>query len=109
MGDLVQGAEQLKGLAQTLDGFCGLHARAEADEIKLVAIGVRATAVQALLTASTAVGKPTTPTTDGGAGGALNTGSDRRLAQAEISKHSTNVSPTMTSPRRRSVRRNSES
>ena len=56
MGDLLQGAEQLKGLAQTLDGFCGLHARAEADEIKLVAIGVRATAVQALLTASTAVG-----------------------------------------------------
>ncbi|MFZ5892444.1 MAG: hypothetical protein ACOY0T_15400 [Myxococcota bacterium] len=56
MGELLQGAEQLKGLAQTLDGFCGLNAQAESDEIKQVAIGVRATAVQALLTASTAVG-----------------------------------------------------
>ena len=56
MGELLQGAEQLRGLAQTLDGFCGLNAQAEPDEIKQVAIGVRATAVQALLTASTAVG-----------------------------------------------------
>ena len=56
MGELLQGAEQLKGLAQTLDGFCGLNGQAEPDEIKQVAIGVRATAVQALLTASTAVG-----------------------------------------------------
>lgn len=56
MGELLQGAEQLRGLAQTLDGFCGLSGRAEPDEIKQVAIGVRATAVQALLTATTAVG-----------------------------------------------------
>ena len=50
------GASALRGLAYTLDGFCGLNARAESEEIKQVAIGVRATAVQALLTASTAVG-----------------------------------------------------
>ena len=56
IGELLQGADQLKGLAQTLDGFGGLSGRAEADEIKLVAVGVRATAVQALLMASTAVG-----------------------------------------------------
>lgn len=56
VGELLQGAEQLKGLAQTLDGFGGLNGRAEADEIKLVAVGVRATAVQALLMASTAIG-----------------------------------------------------
>lgn len=56
MGELLNEAEQLKGLAQTLDGFCGLSGRAEADEIKLVAIGVKATAVHALLTASAAVG-----------------------------------------------------
>jgi len=56
MGELLQGAEHLRGLAQTLDGFCGLSGRAEPDEIKQVAIGVRATAVQALLTATTAVG-----------------------------------------------------
>ena len=56
MGELLQGAEHLRGLAQTLDGFCGLNGRAESDEIKQVAIGVRATAVQALLTATTAVG-----------------------------------------------------
>lgn len=56
VGELLHGAEQLKGLAQTLDGFGGLNGRAEADEIKLVAVGVRATAVQALLMASTALG-----------------------------------------------------
>ena len=56
MGELLEGAEQLKGLAQTLDGFCGLSGRAEPEEIKQVAIGVRATAAQALLTASSAVG-----------------------------------------------------
>lgn len=56
VGELLQGAEQLKGLAQTLDGFGSLNGRAEADEIKLVAVGVRATAVQALLMASTAIG-----------------------------------------------------
>ena len=56
MSELLNGAEQLQGLAQTLDGFCGLSGHAEADEIKLVAIGIKATAVHALLNASTAVG-----------------------------------------------------
>lgn len=56
MGELLNGAEQLKGLAQTLDGFCGLSGRAQADELKLVAIGVKATAIHAVLTAATAVG-----------------------------------------------------
>lgn len=56
VGELIQGAEQLKGLAVTLDGFSSLTATAEPDEIKQVAIGVRATAVQAMLVASTAIG-----------------------------------------------------
>jgi hypothetical protein len=56
MSELLNGAEQLKGLAQTLDGFCELSGRAPVDEIKQVAIGVRATAVHALLTAAAAVG-----------------------------------------------------
>jgi hypothetical protein len=56
MGELLQSAEQLRGLAEMLDGYCGLSGRAEAEEIKQVAIGIRATAVHALLTASAAVG-----------------------------------------------------
>jgi hypothetical protein len=56
MGELLQGADQLRGLAHALDGLCGLNAAAEPDEIKQAAISVRATAVQALLTATTAVG-----------------------------------------------------
>ena len=56
MGELLQGAEQLRGLAHALDGLCGLNARAEPDEMKQTAISVRATAVQVLLTAATALG-----------------------------------------------------
>ena len=56
MGELFQGAEQLRGLAQALDGLCGLSAAAEPEEIKQAAISMRATAVRALLTATTAVG-----------------------------------------------------
>jgi hypothetical protein len=56
MGELLQGAEQLKGLAHALDGLCGLSARAEPEEIKQTAISIRATAVQALLTAASALG-----------------------------------------------------
>lgn len=55
MGELLQGAEQLRGLAHALDGLCGLNARAEPEEIKQTAISARATAVQALLTAASAV------------------------------------------------------
>jgi len=56
MGEVMTGAEQLKGLAQTLDGFCDLSARAEADEMRQVAIGIKATAVHALLTAANIAG-----------------------------------------------------
>ena len=56
MGEVMTGAEQLKGLAQTLDGFCELSARANADEMRQVAIGIRATAVYALLSAATVAG-----------------------------------------------------
>jgi hypothetical protein len=56
MGEVMTGAEQLKGLAQTLDGFCDLSAQADADEMRQVAIGIKATAVHALLTAATVAG-----------------------------------------------------
>ena len=56
MGELLDQAEQLKGLALTLDGFCGLRGGAAAEEIKQVSAGVRAAAVHAVVTASTAVG-----------------------------------------------------
>ena len=32
MGEVMTGAEQLKGLAQTLDGFCELSARADSGQ-----------------------------------------------------------------------------
>lgn len=56
VGKLLSGAEQLKGLAQTLDGFGGLSGHADADEVSLAAIGVKATAVHALITAGTTLG-----------------------------------------------------
>jgi hypothetical protein len=56
MGEVMTGAEQLKGLAQTLDGFCDLSAHAEADEMRQVAVGIKATAVHALLTAANVAG-----------------------------------------------------
>jgi hypothetical protein len=52
MGEVMTGAEQLKGLAQTLDGFCDLSAHADAEEMRKVAIGIKATAVHALVTAA---------------------------------------------------------
>jgi hypothetical protein len=56
MGELLNRAEHLRGLAQTLDGFCELSGHAAPDEIKQVAVGVMATAVHALLTATAAAG-----------------------------------------------------
>ena len=56
MGEVMTGAEQLKGLAQTLDGFCDLSARADAQEMRQVAVGIRATAVHAVLTATNVAG-----------------------------------------------------
>jgi hypothetical protein len=47
----------LKGLAQTLDGFCDLAAaQADAEEMRQVAVGIRATAIHALLTAANVAG-----------------------------------------------------
>jgi hypothetical protein len=56
MGEVMTGAEQLKGLALTLDGFCDLSAHADAEEMRRVAIGIKATAVHALLTAANVAG-----------------------------------------------------
>jgi hypothetical protein len=57
MGEVMIGAEQLKGLAQTLDGFCDLAAaHTDAEEMRQVAVGIKATAVHALLTAATVAG-----------------------------------------------------
>jgi hypothetical protein len=56
MGEVMTGAEQLKGLAETLDGFCDLSARADADEMRQVAVGIKATAVHAVLTATNVAG-----------------------------------------------------
>jgi hypothetical protein len=56
MGEVMTGAEQLRGLAHTLDGFCDLSARADAEEMRQVAIGIKATAVHALITAANVAG-----------------------------------------------------
>ena len=56
MSDLLSRAEHLKGLAETLDSFCELSGQATSDEIKQVAIGIMATAMHAVLTATAAVG-----------------------------------------------------
>jgi len=56
MGEVMTGAEQLKGLAQTLDGFCDLSAHADAEEMRKVAVGIKATAVHALVTAANVAG-----------------------------------------------------
>lgn len=56
MGEVMTGAEQLRGLAHTLDGFCDLSARANAEEMRQVAIGIKATAVHALITAANVAG-----------------------------------------------------
>jgi len=56
MGELMNGAESLKGVGQMLDDYCELSAHAEAEELRQVATGIRAAALHALLTASAAVG-----------------------------------------------------
>ena len=56
MGEVMTGAEQLKGLAHTLDGFCDLSANADADEMRQVAVGIKATAVHALVAAASVAG-----------------------------------------------------
>lgn len=56
MGELLTGAENLKGVAQMLDDYCELSSHAEPEELKQVATGIRAAALHALLTATAAVG-----------------------------------------------------
>jgi len=56
MGELMTGAENLKGVAQMLDDYCELSALAEPQELKQAATGIRAAALHALLTAAAAVG-----------------------------------------------------
>jgi hypothetical protein len=56
MGEVMVGAEQLKGLAHTLDGFCDLSAHADAEQMRQVAVGIKATAVHALVTAANVAG-----------------------------------------------------
>jgi hypothetical protein len=56
MGEVMTGAEQLKGLAHTLDGFCDLSAHADAEQMRHVAVGIKATAVHALVTAANVAG-----------------------------------------------------
>ena len=56
MGEVMSGAEQLRGLAQTLDGFCELSAHADAEEMRQVAVGIKATAIHALVTAANVAG-----------------------------------------------------
>jgi hypothetical protein len=57
MGEVMTGAEQLKGLAQTLDSFCDLSAaQADAEEMRQVAVAIKATAIHALLTAANVAG-----------------------------------------------------
>lgn len=56
MGELMTGAQNLKGVAQMLDDYCELSGHAEPEELKQVATGIRAAALHALLTATAAVG-----------------------------------------------------
>jgi hypothetical protein len=55
-GEVMTGAEQLKGLAHTLDGFCDLSAHTDGEQMRQVAVGIKATAVHALLTAANVAG-----------------------------------------------------
>jgi hypothetical protein len=56
VSELVTAGEQLRGLACVFDGFAGLNARADAEELRQAAIGVRAAALQALLTVTAVLG-----------------------------------------------------
>ncbi len=56
MGELLTAADQLKGLSQTMDGFCELSGHADVEEMRQVAVGIKATALHALLTAAMVVG-----------------------------------------------------
>ena len=55
VSELVEQAEHLRGLAASLDSYAGTNRRAEAEELKHVAVGVRAGALQVLLVAFSAV------------------------------------------------------
>jgi hypothetical protein len=55
MGALFQAPSRCDCLANALDGLCGFSLAAEPEEIKQAATSMRATAVQALLIATSAV------------------------------------------------------
>lgn len=56
VSELVAATETLRGLATTLEAFHDVNARDEASELRLAAIGLRASALQSMLTATTVVG-----------------------------------------------------
>lgn len=56
LDEVMIGAEQLKGLARTLDSFCDLSTLSDAEEMRHVAVGIKATAVHALTTACNVAG-----------------------------------------------------
>jgi hypothetical protein len=56
ISELASATETLRGLTTALDPYCGTSLRADAQELLHAAIGIRASAVQALLTACTVVG-----------------------------------------------------
>jgi hypothetical protein len=56
VAELTSATEMLRGLAAALDQYGGTNARADAGELREAAIGIRASAVQTLLTACTVVG-----------------------------------------------------
>jgi hypothetical protein len=56
VSELSSSTETLRGLASALDNYGGTNARSDANALRQAAIGIRASAVQTLLTACTVVG-----------------------------------------------------
>jgi hypothetical protein len=56
VGELSSASETLRGLAVALDGYAGTSRAADFEDLRHAAIGIRASAVQTLLTACTVVG-----------------------------------------------------
>lgn len=55
-GELLTSADNLKGLAESLSSFCDLSGHSSAEGLRHVAVGVKAVAIHALLTAATVAG-----------------------------------------------------
>lgn len=56
VSELTSATETLRGLATSLDVYADTNARSDADELRQAAIGIRASAAQALLTAANVIG-----------------------------------------------------